>query len=479
MNCDVAIIGAGISGCAMAYELSKYDIKTVLIEKENDVSVGTTKANSAILHAGFDPEPGSLMAKYNVEGNAYTKELCRKLDVPMKEIGSLVVAFDESERSQIEELYERGLKNGVPGLEIWEAARLRKEEPEISENAVCALFAPSAAIVSPWELAIALAETAVRNGVCVKLNTKVTSISKISNGGFIIDAVREDTGRAERINAGFICNAAGVFADSINDMVNDAHFTIKPNKGEYYLLDKSQGGLVKHVIFRCPGKNGKGVLISPTVHGNLIAGPNSENCGPEDVSTTYTGLAEVMSEARNSVPRINFRENIRNFAGVRARTDRHDFYFYEDEKNKGFVNIAGMASPGLTSAAAIARDAVGLFERSGLELRKKENYIDTRKIVRFRELDEAERAEAVKKNPLYGRVICRCETVTQGEIIDALNRPIPAVSVDGVKRRCGAGMGRCQGGFCGPKVLEIIAEHTGIPMEDIPKDRLGSYILSR
>lgn len=468
---DVAIIGAGIAGCSLAYELGKYQIKAVLIEKENDVSVGTTKANSAIIHGGYDPLPGSKMAKYNVAGNAYIKELCGKLDIPYKQIGALIMAFSEADESTLEELKNRGIRNGVKDMEIWDKERLHREEPHVSQEARAALFSPNVGIVSPWELALALAEVAVENGVEVKLNTEVKNIEKTDTGYSI------ETNQGV-IDAVCVCNAAGVFADEVNEMVNDATFKIEPNKGEYYLLDKSQGNLVSHVIFQCPNENGKGVLVAPTVHGNLIVGPDSQPTSREDVSTTAEGLSYVRNTALKSIPDINFRESIRNFAGVRARTKEDDFFVYEDPENRLFYNIAGMASPGLSSAPAIVLDVIEMMKESGLPLTKKEACMDTRSVVRFREMNHEERTALIKEHPEYGKIICRCETVTEGEIIDAVHRPIPAVSIDAVKRRCNAGMGRCQGGFCGPRVQEIIARELKKNLKDVPLDREGMILIT-
>lgn len=467
---DVVIVGGGVCGCSLLYELSRYKLSAVLVEKENDVSVGTTKANSAIVHAGYDPHPGTTMARYNVEGNALVKELCEKLDVPYKQIGSLVLAFDADQDALVRELFDRGTQNGVPGMKVLSAAEVREMEPNVSPEVTSALYAPSAGIVSPWELAIALAETAVKNGAQVELNSEVTSIQPI-DGGFRV------TAGGKEIDTRFVVNAAGIWSDKINDMAAPHTFTVSANKGEYFLLDKSQGTLVNHVIFQCPSKVGKGVLVSPTVHGNLIVGPNAEDAEKDDLGTTGDGLAFVCKMALRSVPDINFRDSIRNFAGLRANTEIDDFLVGETEQ-KGFFNIAGIKSPGLTSAPAIARDVVRMLGKAGLTLDPKETFVDERHVVRFKHLSHEERAAAIAKNPLYGQIVCRCETITEGEIVDALHRPLPPCSIDGVKRRCGSGMGRCQGGFCGPRVQQIIARELGIPQEAVMMDRAGTAVIT-
>ena len=467
---DVVIVGGGVCGCSLLYELSRYKLSAVLVEKENDVSVGTTKANSAIVHAGYDPHPGTTMARYNVEGNALVKELCEKLDVPYKQIGSLVLAFDADQDALVRELFDRGTQNGVPGMKVLSAAEVREMEPNVSPEVTSALYAPSAGIVSPWELAIALAETAVKNGAQVELNSEVTSIQPI-DGGFRV------TAGGKEIDTRFVVNAAGIWSDKINDMAAPHTFPVSANKGEYFLLDKSQGTLVNHVIFQCPSKVGKGVLVSPTVHGNLIVGPNAEDAEKDDLGTTGDGLAFVRKMALRSVPDINFRDSIRNFAGLRANTEIDDFLVGETEQ-KGFFNIAGIKSPGLTSAPAIARDVVRMLGKAGLTLDPKETFVDERHVVRFKHLSHEERAAAIAKNPLYGQIVCRCETITEGEIVDALHRPLPPCSIDGVKRRCGSGMGRCQGGFCGPRVQQIIARELGIPQEAVMMDRAGTAVIT-
>ena len=463
---DVVIVGGGVCGCSLLYELSRYKLSAVLVEKENDVSVGTTKANSAIVHAGYDPHPGTKMARYNVEGNALVKELCEKLDVPYQQIGSLVLAFDADQDALVRELFDRGTQNGVPGMKVLSAEEVREMEPNVSPEVTSALYAPSAGIVSPWELAIALAETAVKNGARVELNSEVTAIQPI-DGGFRV------TAGGKEIDTRFVVNAAGIWGDKINDMAAPHTLTVSGNKGEYFLLDKSQGTLVNHVIFQCPSKVGKGVLVSPTVHGNLIVGPNAEDAEKDDLGTTGDGLAFVRKMALRSVPDINFRDSIRNFAGLRANTEIDDFLVGETDQ-KGFFNIAGIKSPGLTSAPAIARDMVRMLGEAGLALDPKETFVDECHVVRFKHLSHEERAAAIAKNPLYGQIVCRCETITEGEIVDALHRPLPPCSIDGVKRRCGSGMGRCQGGFCGPRVQQIIARELGIPQEAVMMARAGT-----
>ena len=445
-------------------------MNAVLLEKENDVSVGTTKANSAIVHAGYDPEPGTLMARYNVEGNRIIEQLCADLDILYDKIGSLVLGFSEEDRATVEALYRRGVENGVPGLRIVEKEELHQMEPALSENALFALWAPSAAIINPWELAIAQAEVAVQGGAKVMLDAEVTGIEK--NG----DVFTIETSQGP-VQARFVVNAAGVHTDRIAAMVGDNSFQIIPNRGEYFVLDTTQGKLVSRVIFQCPTKVGKGVLVSPTVHGNLIVGPNAEDVSVDDADTTSMGLHNVRQAAIRSVPNINFRDSIRNFAGVRAISTQDDFIVGPSEACEGFFNIAGIKSPGLTSSPAIARDMVQMLHRAGLELSPNPDFVSKRRMLRFKSLSPKERGEAILRNPLYGTIVCRCETVTEGEIVDAMHRPLPPRSVDGIKRRCTPGMGRCQGGFCGPRVQAIIARELGIPESQVPLDRTGMHIV--
>lgn len=469
---DVAIIGCGVIGAATAYALSRYDVKAVVLEAENDVADGTTKANSAILHAGYDPEPGTRMARLNVKGVAMAKEICQKLDVPYKQCGSLVLALSESELPHLQHLYENGVANGVPGLQLLTAEQTLELEPNLSPNVAGALLAPSAAIVSPWEYALAMAEVAVRNGVELRLRCPVTAIEHNDDGTF---ELATPTGK---VHTKYVINAAGVNCETVHRMVDEPEFRVLPTRGEYYLLDKSEGTRVSRVIFQCPNELGKGVLVSPTVHGNLIVGPNAEVVeDPENVACTAAGLEYVASTARRSVPGINLGESIRNFAGIRANTDTDDFVINEEKEVPGFIDLAGMKSPGLSSAPAVAEEALDILRAKGELKTEKADYKDGRTHVRFKYLTPEQKAELIAKNPAYGRVICRCETITEGEILDALHSEIPATTIDGVKRRAGSGMGRCQGGFCGPRVMELLCRELGMSPLDVLQDKDGTNVL--
>ncbi len=469
---DVTVIGCGVVGASIAYELSKYKLSVAVVEKENDVACGTTKANSAIVHAGYDPVPGTKMARLNVQGSKMMEELCRRLSVDYKRVGSLVIAFDEADMETIRALYRRGVENGVEDLQILNKQQTLEIERNLSPDVIGALYAPTAAIVNPWGLAIALAETAVRNGAQLRLNSAVTSIH--NQGDFYQIETFEGA-----FDTRYIVNAAGAYADVINDMAAKPFFKILPVKGEYYLLDKSQGGVVSRTVFQPPNKDGKGVLISPTVHGNLIVGPTADPAeNPEDVAVTAQGLEKIVKTATRSSTKVNFRESIRNFTGVRATTAQDDFIIEASPDAPRFVNAAAIKSPGLSAAPAIGIEVRSILEGISLTCNEKENFIDARNITLFKHMTQEQKSEALKCDPSYGRVICRCETITEGDILQAMHSPIPPVSIDGVKRRCNAGMGRCQGGFCGPRVHEIISRETGLSMEEVCQDRAGSRLLT-
>lgn len=469
---DIVIIGGGICGCALAYYLSQYECDVIVIEKENDLAVGTTRANSAILHAGYDPRPGTIMAATNVTGNKLSFELCRELDVEHNRCGSLVLAFTQAECEQLQELLARGEANGVPNQRIISSEEIHKMEPDVSDKVIAGLFAPSAGVVNPWEMALALAEVAARNGVHFKFNTKVISIKPLpQTSGYSIRTEHDD-----ELTSRFVINCAGVHAAEIHQLVAKPTFKITPTKGEYYLLDTHTSVNINHVLFQCPNEKGKGVLVSITMHGNTIVGPNAEVVqDPEDTSNTRAGLQFVATLAKKTVPNLDLLSNIRNFAGVRANCDRKDFVVEFAAEN--FLDVAGIQSPGLTSAPALALLAIDKLKLAGFKSEKKGSWQGGRKVVRFKHLSPEQRAEQISGDAAYGRVICRCETITEGEIRAALKSLIPPVSLDGIKRRCGSGLGRCQGGFCSPKIVEILAKHYNCRPENICQDKSGTYIL--
>ncbi len=463
MTYDVAIVGAGVVGGLIARELSRFKLSVALLEKCNDVAMGTTKANSAIVHGGFDAQNGTLKAKLNVEGTAMMPEVCKKLSVPFKKNGSVVVAFSEKEMEHIKVLYERGIKNGVPQLSVIDRDELRRREPNISDEAVGALLSESAGIVCPYELTIAAVENAVTNGVELIRNCEVKAISE-NEDVYLLDTT------AGNISAKYIINAAGNYSDELAAMVGDNSIELVPRKGEYYVLDKSVGNLANHTIFQCPNEMGKGILVTPTVDGNLLIGPTALNIeDKDDNTTTPEGLREAVQKALKSVPIVSIRNAITSFAGVRAHPVNDDFIIGWCDASANFLNVAGIESPGLSSAPAIAVYVREILSEK-VDLVEKSSYTDTREEpVRFRHMSDKEREALVKKNPAYGRIVCRCETITEGEIIDAIRAPGGARDVDGVKRRTRAGMGRCQGGFCGSKVVEILARELNVPMSEITK----------
>ena len=452
---DVIIIGAGVTGSAVARELSRYKLNVCVLDKEEDVCCGTSKANSAIVHAGFDAATGSLMARFNVRGNEMMDQLSKDLD--------------ESEKDGLKDLYDRGVANGVKGLQILSREEALEKEPNLSENVVAALYAPTSGIVCPFILNIAMAENACVNGVDFFFNTEVESLTPgtCKKHGNPIWTIRTNNGVYK---ARYVVNAAGVYADKFHNMVSEKKINITPRRGDYCLLDKTVGNHVSHTIFPQPTKLGKGVLVSPTVHGNLIVGPTAVDIeNKEGNNTTAAGINDLIEKAGDHVRNLPIRQVITSFAGLRAHEDHHEFIVGEVEDAPHFIDCAGIESPGLTSCPAIG-EYVGAMLKEKMGLEEKEDWIGTRKgILNPSDLSIEERNELIKKEPAYGRIICRCESVTEGEIIDAIHRPLGARSLDGVKRRTRAGMGRCQAGFCSPRTMEIINRELGIPMEKITK----------
>lgn len=469
---DVIIIGAGVTGCAVARELSRYDCSVLVIEKDEDVCCGTSKANSGIVHAGYDAKPGTLKAKMNIRGNEMMTSLCEELDIPFKRIGSLVVCTDESLRSGIEELYARGITNGVPDLKILESDEVRELEPNISDDVVCALFAPTAGVICPFRLNIALAECAAQNGVEFKFDTQVTNIRSAGDQWIIETSDKTYNARA-------VINAAGCHADDIHNLVSENKLHITPRRGDYMLLDRSLEGFVKHVIFPQPTKMGKGILVTPTVHGNTLVGPTAVDIESKDEApVTAEGLVKVQEGAVKNVKGLPLKQVITDFSGLRAHEDGGEFILEEAEGCPGFFDCAGIESPGLTACPAIGEYMASLVS-SRLSLKQKDNWNGICKdVIRPFELPPEERENLISDNPEYGRIICRCETITEGEIIDAIRRPLGAKSLDGVKRRTRAGMGRCQGGFCSPRVMDILSRELGLPLEAITKSGGNSKIVT-
>ena len=460
---DIVIIGAGVSGCAIARELSRYDARILVVEKDEDVCCGTTKANSAIVHAGYDATHGSLMAKLNVEGSKRMEALSKELDFHYKRNGSVVLCMSEEDRPNLVKLYENGVANGVEGLRIVEREELEQLEPNVGPAAVAALYAPTGAIVCPFGLTYALAENAAANGVEFRFDTAVTGFEKTEAGWIVLT----ENGPIE---TKVVVNAAGVYADVLHNMVSEEKIHITPRRGDYLLLDKTTGGYATHTVFQLPGKYGKGVLVSPTVHGNTIVGPTAIDIEDRDATaTTAAGLAEVVAKAGVMMKNLPARQVITSFAGLRAHEDHHEFVIGEVAGAPGFVDCAGIESPGLSSAPAVGAMVADIVSTK-LALTEKENFISTRKgILNPNELPEEEHIALIKSNPAYGNIICRCEMITEGEIIESIRRTPGAKSLDGVKRRTRAGMGRCQAGFCSPRTMEILARELGVDQSAITK----------
>lgn len=469
---DAVIIGGGAVGCAVARYLSRYRLNICLVERGEDVCVGTSKANSAICHAGFDAPVGSAKARFNVEGSRMMEGLSQELDFPYRRCGSLVLCFDEAELPHLRELLERGVQNGVEGLEILDRAALRALEPAVSDKAVAALWAPTGAVLCPFGMTIALAENAAANGCAFRFNTEVARIER--RDGFF----RLHTG-GDCIDTRVVISAAGVYGDALHNQLCADKLTIVPRRGEYCLLDRTCGQLVQHTIFQLPSAMGKGVLVTPTVHGNLLVGPTAVDQPDKDrTATTAEGLRSVAETAAKSVENLPMRDVITSFAGLRAHLSGPEDDFIVGESTDGFFEAVGIESPGLSSAPAIGRYLAELAAAK-LHAAEKEDFIAQRRDMPHpREMDFASRQDLVARDPAYGQVICRCEGVTEGEIRDAIRRVPGARSLDGVKRRVRAGMGRCQGGFCGPKVMELLSRELHVPITALTKGGGESRLLA-
>lgn len=469
---DVVIIGAGVSGSAIARELSKKELKIAVLERCSDVCEGTSKANSGIVHAGFDAKPGSLKAKLNVLGNEKMEQISKELDFPFKRNGSLVVTFEENGLEVLEKLKKQGEDNGVKGLEILTKEEVKAKEPHISDEVKAALYAPTGGIVCPFHLTMALAENAAENGVEFFLNTTVEEIIKNTDGY----TIKTDKGSYETKT---VVNAAGVYADAFHNMVSEKKINIIARKGEYCLMDKEAGDYVKSTIFQLPGIYGKGVLVTPTVHGNLLVGPTAEDVfDKEAIHTTAEAMENLLDRGGKSVENLPVRQIITSFAGLRAHEEQGDFILGEAEDAAGFFDAAGVESPGLSCAPALGEYIARLVSEKLGATDKKEFKAVRKGMPNMAEADDKEREQLIRENPAFANVVCRCELVTEGEILAAIHRPLGAATLDGIKRRTRAGMGRCQAGFCSPKTVEILARELRIDIGEVTKMGGESKVLT-
>ncbi len=471
---DVLIVGAGVIGGMLARELSKYRLSVCLLEKENDVACGASRANSGIVHGGYDPEPGTLKAKLNAEGVEMLFQAAKELHVPIKRNGSMVCAFSEEENKHLELLYARGQENGIPGLALLSGDEARALEPALSDKITKVLRVTNAGIVCPYDLTIAAIGNAMDNGVSLEREFTVSDISREKE----CFTVKSKEGKS--VCGKYLVNCAGGFSDQIAAMAGDPAFRIIPRAGEYMLLDKTEGSTVGHTLFQVPTAEGKGILVSPTVDGNLLLGPTATKVEtPESRDTTPDGLATVSRLAAKTVPGVNFRQVITSFTGVRATGTDGEFVLRASDKVEGLIHAGAIDSPGLTCCVSIARYLVGILQEQGLQLDAKETWNGNREDMHaFRKMNLEEKNAFIQKNPAYGKIVCRCETVTEGEILAAIRNNPPARDIDGVKRRTRGGMGRCQGGFCGPYVMDLLAKEMNVPMASVTKSGSGSYMVT-
>lgn len=470
---DVVIIGAGVIGGMLARELSRYAISVCILEKENDVAMGASRANSGIIHGGHDPIPGTLKAQLNTLGVEPLFQAAKELNVPCLRNGSLVCGFSRADEAHLEQLYRRGVENGVPGLKIISGDEARLLEPELSKEVTRALLVPHSGIIGPYELTIAAIGNAMDNGVALLRNFRVSGITK-HNEAF---AIRSDDG--QQVRCRYVVNCAGCYADRIAQMAGDCDFEIIPRAGEYILLDKSEGTRIKHTLFQCPTAEGKGILVTPTVHGNLLTGPTAAKVpSPECRDTTPAGMARVKLFAAKSVPNIDFRKQITAFSGIRSSEAGGDFILRASEKVPGLIHAAAIDSPGLTCCVSIAKYITDILRHCGLALDEKPDWCGSRPSQsEFHNMTDGEKNAFIQKNPAYGKIVCRCEMVSEGEILAAIRANPPALDMDSVKRRTRSGMGRCQGGFCAPYVMKLIAGELGIPVEEVTKSGKDSRMV--
>ena len=471
-NTDVLIIGAGAVGCSIARELPKYQVRVLVVEKKEDVGGDASKANSAIIHTGYDASPDTLESQLVVAANPMYDKLTKDLDVPFSRIGGILPAINQEQYEKLPALKEKAFKNRVYDVEYLSGKELLKMEPNLNPETKAGLYIPRESIIDPFLLVVGYAENAQQNGADFLLGTEVTGIHKEQGK---ITAVETTAGE---ISCKWVVNAAGLHCDEIAAMVGKNDYTVNPRKGQFYVLDKNTSCKVEHIILPIPTKVTKGKLMCPTIHGNMLVGPTAEDLSDkEDRSTDAAGLKSVAEDVRHLIPNVNLRDTITQYSGLRPNRNPEGLHVdtYDDLKN--YVNLSGVRSTGLTASASLGKYVAQTLLKLGMPAEMNPDFNPVRKgIVRFRELTREQQDQMIQKNPLYGRVICRCET--EGEIVSAIHSPIPARSMDAVKRRVRAGLGRCQGGFCGPRVLEILAREMGVSAEEINKNDKGSYMIA-
>ncbi len=474
MKYDVTVIGGGVIGAFVARTLSRYQLNVCVVEKENDVARGASGANSGIVHGGHDPKPGTLKALLNAKGVPALFQAAKELCVPIIKNGSMVCAFSEEDRKHLRELLLRGEQNGIKDLTLLSGEEARNLEPALSDQVKEVLLVPEAGIVNPYELTIAAMGNAMDNGVRLQCNFTLASISK-KDGAFLLTDEK-----GVEIESEYIVNCAGTASDRIAAMVGDHWFSIIPRKGEYLLLDREKTPLCQHTLFVCPGKEGKGILVSPTTHNNLLLGPTAQQVlSEDDTETSAEGLRLVEKGAGKLTPSVNLRKVITSFAGVRASTQSGDFILTAGKKEPKAIHAAAIDSPGLTCCVSIAQRVIELLQGAGLATVEKKNWNPHRKDLNaFRKLSEEEKDAVIRSHPEYGRVLCRCENISLGEVLEAMNTNPKPQDLDGIKKRVRSGMGRCQGGFCSPSIATELAKHLGIPLEQITKSGEGSHLLA-
>ncbi len=471
---DVAIVGAGVIGGMLARELSRYQLSVCVLEKENDVACGASRANSGIIHGGYDPEPGTLKAELNAKGVELLFTAARQLNVPHKRNGSMICAFSEEENKTLEKLYQQGIENEIPGMELLSGDAARQLEPALSPEITKVLRVTNAGIICPYALTIAAVGNAMDNGVELKCNFAVCGIEK---SGEVFKITAKD---GSAVQSRYLVNCAGGFGDKVAEMAGDACFAVIPRAGEYMLMDKQAGKLVQHTIFQVPTVEGKGILVTPTADGNLLVGPTATKVAtPESRDTTPEGLATVSRLAVKSVPSVDFRQVITSFTGVRASVAGGEFILKASDKVSGLIHAGGVDSPGLTCCVSIAKYLVDILKAQGLSLEEKTQWNPEREDTHaFQHMSDEEKDVFIRENPAYGKVVCRCETISEGEILAAITTNPPARDIDGVKRRTRSGMGRCQGGFCGPYIMSLLSQEMGVGVEEVTKSGGDSYMVT-